>query len=141
MNKLKSTKFFRNIILSSAAFDLFGSIYFITLVGSNRIITNPPTHSFYAILIGTFLLCFAYVQFITAFDIKRYLVNIGVVLISRFFYGFLFLCFFLFEKDFPLTFLPTAIIDLIWIILYIFLAHFSSEFRFRDFFFPEKQIT
>jgi len=140
MNKLKSMRVFTNVVFFSATFDLFGGVYFTVFVGSNRTITNPPTHPFYAMLIGTFLICFAYLQFMSAFNIKRYLVNIGTVIISRVFYGFLFLYFFLFVKDFPPTFLLTAIADIIWVIFYICLVQLSDEIRFRDLFFPEREI-
>jgi len=139
MNKFKSLKFFSIIIFASGIFDLFGGFYFSFLVGTGRAITNPPTHPFYAVLIGSFLFCFAYLLCLSAFNPRRYLCNIGVVIVSRLFYVVFFFYYFLVVNDFPTTFLPTAIADLIWTILYIVLTVSCDEIRFRDLFLPKRR--
>ena len=83
MNRLKSISGLKTVLMVSGVFDLFGGIYFTLLVGGDRSITDPPTHPFYAILIGMFLLCFAYLQFMTAIQIERCLSNIGVVILRN----------------------------------------------------------
>lgn len=125
------------VVLASGIFDLVGGVYFSFLVGTGRTITNPPTHPFYAILIGSFLFCFAYLLFLSAFNPRRYICNIGVVIVSRLFYFVVFVFYFLSVKDFPASFLPTAIADVVWTVLYIVFAVSSDEIRFRDLFLPE----
>ncbi len=136
MERLKSVKTLTQIVLASGVFDLVGGVYFILLVGVDKSISNPPTHPFYAILIGIFLLCLGYLQIMSSFNIQRYLFNIGTALLSRIFYVILFTYYFLSVKDFPTTFLPTCIADLIWTVLIIFLIGVSNEFRVKDLFLP-----
>ena len=138
MNKSTSLKVLAIVIFASGIFDMFGGFYFSFLVGTARSITNPPTHPFYPILIASFLFCLAYLQLLSAFNIRRYLFNVGVVIISRVFYVVLLFVYLLSVKDFPTTFLPTAIVDLLWTILYIVLTLSSDEVRFRDVFLPKR---
>jgi hypothetical protein len=138
MNTSKSLKVLAIVFFASGIFDMFGGFYFSFFVGTARSITNPPTHPFYAILIALFLFCLAYLQCMSAFNIRRYIFNVGVVIISRVFYAVLFFVYLLSVKDFPTTFLPTAIVDLLWTILYIVLTLSSDEVRFRDLFLPKR---
>ncbi len=138
MNKFKSINTLRTVLTASAIFDMCGGIFFILLVGTGKSITNPPTHPFYAILIASFLFSLAYLQFMSAFNIRRYLLNIGVVTISRILFVILFFSYFLFLEDFPITFLPTAIADLIWSVIYIVITLLSDEVRLRDLFLPKR---
>jgi hypothetical protein len=48
----------------------------------------------------------------------------------------IFFAYILFVDDFPTTFLPTAILDSLWIILYIVFAILSVEIRFKELFLP-----
>ncbi len=139
MNKSKSLKVLAIVFFASGLFDTFGGFYYSFLVGTGRSITNPPTHPFYPILIASFLFSLAYLQFISAFNIRRYLFNVGIVIIGRVFYVVLFFVYLLSVKDFPTTFLPTAIVDLLWTILYIVLTLSSNEVRFRDVFLPKRE--
>jgi hypothetical protein len=41
--------------------------------------------------------------------------------------------------DFPTTFLPTAILDLAWTMIYIVLTLISDQVRFRDLFLPYRE--
>jgi hypothetical protein len=139
MKKLKSINAIRRVLFMSGIFDIFGGFFFILFVGTDRIITNPPTHPFYTILIASFLFCLAYLQIMSAFNIRRYLLNIGVVILSRVFFGILFFSFLLMVNDFPITFLPTVIADLIWASLYIMLTILSDELRLKDLFLPQRR--
>ena len=139
MKKLKSINALVKVLFISGTFDIFGGIFFILFVGTDRSITNLPTHPFYAILIASFLFCFAYLQIMSAFNIRRYLLNVGVVILSRVFFCILFFSCLLLVNDFPTTFLPTVIADLIWASLYIILAALSDEVRFRDLFLPQRR--
>lgn len=132
-----STKLLSNILYISGTFDIFGGIYFSILVGNGKSIDNPPTHTFYAILIAGFLFCFAILQYQTAYNIRCYLMNVGIITLSRVFYAILFLCFFTFAEDFPKTFLPTAVADAIWAIIYIMVVIFNKELQIRDLFIPK----
>ncbi len=136
MQKLKSLKALAIVFFASGMFDLGGFFYYAFLVGIGRSIESPPTHPFYAILIGSFLFCLAYLQLLSAFNIRRYLFIIGAVIISRIFYAVLLFAYLLFVPDFPTTFLPTAILDLAWTISYIVLTLISDQVRFRDVFLP-----
>ncbi|HDP25719.1 MAG TPA: hypothetical protein ENN34_09780 [Deltaproteobacteria bacterium] len=126
------------VFFVSGLYDTFGGFYYSFLVGIGKSIDTPPTHQFYALFIASFLFCFAYLQFMSAFNIRRYLLNVGVVIIGRVFYVILLLLFIILVDGFPKTFLPTAIVDSVWTILYIVLVLFSDEVRFRDLFLPKR---
>jgi hypothetical protein len=103
-------------------------------VRTERSVDSPPTHPFYAVFIASFLFSFAYLQLFSAFNIRRYLFNVGVVIFGRLFYVILSFAYILLVPGFPRTFLPTGVIDLGWSVLYIVLALISSEVRFKDLF-------
>ena len=136
MQRLQSTKALAIVFFASGIFDLGGGFYYSFLVGMGRSIESPPTHPFYAIVIASFLFCFAYLQLLSAFNIRRYLLIIGSVIISRIFYAVLLFAYMFFVTDFPTTFLPTAILDLAWTIIYIVLTLINDQVRFRDLFLP-----
>ena len=134
----KSLKALAIVFFVSGLYDMFGGFYYSFLVGVGKSINNPPTHQFYALFIASFLFCFAYLQFLSAFNIRRYLFNIGVVIIGRVFYVVLLFAHISFVDDFPKTFLPTAIFDSLWTILYIVLTLLNDEVRFKDLFLPRR---
>ena len=134
MAKSKSLKTLAVVFFISGLYDLFGGFYFAFTVGTGRSIDSPPTDPFYAIFIASFLFCFAYLQMFSAFNIRRYLFNVGVVIFGRLFYVALLLAYIIRVDGFPRTFLPTGVIDLCWSTLYIVLALMSSEVRFKDLF-------
>ena len=136
MIRSKSLKALAIVFFVSGLWDTFGGFYYLFLVGMGRSINNPSTHPFYAIFIASFLFCFAYLQFLSAFNIRRYLFNVGVVIIGRIFYVVLLFAYILLVDDFPKTFLPTAIVDSLWTILYIVLTLLSDEVRLKDLFIP-----
>jgi hypothetical protein len=138
MNTSKSLKVLAIVFFASGIFDLCGGFYYSFLVGIGRNIESPPTHPFYAILIASFLFCLAYLQILSAFNIRRYFFIIGAVIISRIFYAVLLFAYLCFVPDFPTTFLPTAMFDLAWTIIYIVLSLKSDQVRFRDVFLPKR---
>lgn len=138
MAKLKSLKALAIVFFVSGLYDAFGGFYFAFSVGTGRTVDNPPAHPFYAIFIASFLFCFAYLQLLSAFNIRRHLFNVGVVIFGRFFYVVLLFVYILSVPDFPKTFLPTGIIDLAWSILYIVLTLISDEIRLKDLFLPKR---
>ena len=126
MARSKSLRTLAVVFFISGLYDAFGGFYFALTVGTGRSIDSPPTDPFYAIFIASFLFCFAYLQLFSAFNIQRYLFNVGVVIFGRLFYVVLLLSYFLRVDGFPRTFLPTGVIDLCWSTLYIVLALMSS---------------
>lgn len=131
MKKYDSIKVMSTVLIISGVFDLFGSLYFLLLVGENKTITNPPTHGFYSILIAIFLISLAILHFITASNVMHYFRNILVISISRLLYAVLFFSFLLFTKDFTLTFMPTAIADILWVLIYIVIISLSNKMRLK----------
>lgn len=136
MVKLKPLKVLAVLFFVSGLYDAYGGFYYSFLVGMERSVNNPPAHSFYAIFIASFLFCFAYLQLLSAFNIRRYLIIVGAVIIGRVFYVILLFSYMAFVEEFPSTFLSTGLLDLVWPILYIVLALVSDEVRFRDLFVP-----
>lgn len=134
MARSKSLRALAVVFFVSGLYDAFGGFYFAFSVGAGRSIDSPPTHTFYAIFIASFLFCFAYLQLFSAFNIRHYLFNVGVVIFGRLFYFVLLCAYILLADGFPRTFLPTGIIDLGWSVLYIVLVLMSREVRFKDLF-------
>jgi len=137
----KSLKALAIVFFVSGLYDTFGGFYYLLLVGIDKSINNPPTHQFYALFIVSFLFCFAYLQLMSAFNIRRYLINVGVVILGRVFYVVLLFAYILLVDDFPRTFLPTAIVDSLWTILYIVLTLLSDDVRFKDLFLPKRALS
>ena len=125
----------------SGLYDAFGGFYYALMVGAERSIDSPPTHTFYALFIASFLFCFAYLQILSALNIRRYLLNVGVVIIGRLFYFVVLYAYMLFVADFPNTFWATGIIDLLWSALYIVIALLGDEIRIRDLFLPYREAS
>jgi len=129
------------VFFVSGLYDAFGGFYYSFLVGAGRSIDDPPTHSFYALFIASFLFCFAYLQLASALNMRRYLLTVGVVIVGRVFYAILLFTYLLTVNGFPATFLPTAVMDSLWTVLYIVLAAASDEVRLRDLFVPARGDT
>jgi hypothetical protein len=121
----------------SGVWDTIAGIMYIFFIGTGRKIDNPPTDSFFAIFLGSFFLCFAYIQFLSAFNIRRYAFNVGCLIIGRLFYVALLYTFMGFVKGFPFTFWFTGIIDGVFIILYFVFA-VKGGLGITDLFLPGK---
>jgi hypothetical protein len=87
------------------------------------------------------MFCFAYLQVLSAFKVRRYLFNVGVVIIGRVFYFVVFSAYMLFVADFPNTFWATGIIDVAWSALYIVFALLGDEIRVKDLFLPYREAS
>ena len=111
------------------------------MVGAGRSVESPPTHTFYALFIASFMFCFAYLQVLSAFNIRRYLFNVGVVIIGRIFYFVVLYAYMLFAADFPNTFWATGIIDLAWSALYIVFALLGDQIRVKELFLPHREAS
>lgn len=134
--KTKSLKSLAVIFFASGIWDTVAAILYFFVIGSGRIIDNPPIDPFFAVFLGSFFICFAYLQFLSAFNIERYAFNVGCLIIGRTFYVIQLYAYMGFVSDFPSTFWFTGIIDGLFIILYIIFA-IQGGLSLRDIFFPK----
>ncbi len=124
----------------SAVWDTIAGVLYIFFIGTGRTIDNPPIDSFFAVFLGSFFLCFAYIQFMSAQNIKRYAFNVGCLILGRAFYVIQLYTYMAFADNFPFTFWFTGIIDSVFIILYIVFA-FRGGLNARDLFLPKSDIS
>jgi hypothetical protein len=120
----------------SGVWDTIAGILYIFFIGTGRKIDNPPMDSFFAIFLGSFFLCFAYIQFMSAYNIKRYAFNVGCLILGRALYVVQLYTFMGFVKGFPSTFWFTGIIDSVFTVLYIVFA-VKGGLTAKDFFLPK----
>lgn len=119
--------------------DTFAAIQYLFIIGTGRKIDNPLIDPFYAVFLGSFFLCFAYLQFLSAFNIRRYALNVGCLVIGRIFYVIQLYAFMILVNDFPSAFWFTGIIDSLLVILYLVFA-FTGKLRLRDLFIPGREL-
>lgn len=122
----------------SGIWDLIAGVIYLFFIGNGRLIDNPQAHSFYCVFIASFFFCFAYIQFFSAFNIRRYLFNVGCLILGRLFYVIQLYWYILFFKDFPSTFWFTGIIDMTFVILYFVFA-FRAGIGMKDLFLPSRE--
>jgi hypothetical protein len=135
MNANKLRPLALTLIFSGIWDTIAGMLYFF-IIGSGRIIDKPPMDSFFSIFLGSFFICFAYLQFLSAQNIKRYAFNVGCLIIGRTFYVVQLYAYMIFKPDFPSTFWFTGIIDGAFTILY-FVFSFRGGLGIRDIFLPK----
>jgi hypothetical protein len=116
--KTKSLKPLAVTFVISGIWDTIAGILYLFIIGSGRMIDNPPMNSFFSVFLGSFFICFAYLQFLSAFNIKRYVFNVGCLIIGRMFYVILLYSYMGFADGFPATFWLTGLIDGTFVILY-----------------------
>jgi len=115
--------------------DTIAAIQYFFFIGSGRRIDNPQMDPFYAIFLGSFFICFAYLQYLSAFDIKRYSFNVGCLIIGRLFYVVQLYAFMIIVPGFPATFWFTGIIDALLTVFYFVFA-FTGGLSVRNLFLP-----
>lgn len=118
-DKLKPLSF---VFALGGVWDTIAGFLYIFAIGSERNIDHPPMDPFYAIFLGSFFLCFAYLQFMSALNIRRYALNVGCLIIGRVFYIVLLYSHMVFVPGFPDTFWFTGIIDGMLTLGYLMLA-------------------
>lgn len=123
----------------SALWDTIAAIQYFFFIGSGRKIDNPSIDPFFSIFLGSFFICFAYLQFLSAVNIKRYAFNVGCLIIGRSFYVIQLYSFMIFVQDFPSTFWFTGIIDGLFTILYIVFAVLGG-LKLSDLFLPDRSL-
>ncbi|MFH0756729.1 MAG: hypothetical protein V2B15_05535 [Bacteroidota bacterium] len=119
----------------SGIWDSIAALQYFFFIGTGRHLDNPPVHSFYTVFLGSFFLCFAYLQFMSARNIRRYAFNVGCLFIGRLFYVIELYAYMGFVEEFPSTFWFTGIIDGLFTILYPVFA-MKGGLRMRDLFLP-----
>lgn len=120
---------------ASGIWDTIAAILYIFIIGNGRMIDDPPVHPFYTVFLGSFFLCFAYLQFMSAFNIRRYAFCVGCLIIGRLFYVVQLYASMVFIADFPATFWFTGLIDGGFVLLYLLFARLGG-LRMRDVFLP-----
>jgi len=139
MGNSKSLNALAIIFFLSGIWDTIGGFIYAFMIGT--VFTEPPVHRFYAIFTASFFFCFAYLQILSAFNMRRYLFIIGCVLIGRIFYVVLLYAYIFSVAGFPSTFWWTGLVDLSWSLLYILIALTSDEIHLRDLFLPKWRET
>jgi hypothetical protein len=136
MIKSKSLKALAIIFFLSGIWDIIGGVIYAFMIGT--VFTEPPIHRFYAIFTASFFFCFAYLQILSFFNMRRYLFIVGCVFIGRIFYVLLLYGYIFGVAGFPNTFWWTGLVDLSWSILYIVITLISDEIRLKDLFLPHR---
>jgi len=134
--KNKSLKPLALTFFASGIWDTVAASLYFFVIGSGRIIDKPLIDPFFSIFLGSFFICFAYIQILSAFNIKRYAFNVGCLIIGRSFYVIILYAYMVFVTGFPSTFWFTGIIDSLFTILYIVFA-LQGGLRLRNLFLPE----
>ena len=110
---------------------------FIFAIGTGRLIDQPPPlDSFYAVFLGSFFLCFAYLQILSARNIRRYAFNVGCIIFGRMFYVIQLIAFSVFGESLSSLFWLGAIIDTAIVVAYVSLAS-RGGLRIHDHFLPQ----
>ncbi len=121
---------------ASGIWDTVAGIIYLTAIGTGRSIENPPVHHFYSVFLASFFFCFAYLQFMSAINIRRYAFNVGCLIVGRVFYVIQLYGYMIFIKEFPSTFWFTGIVDTSFVLLYFIFA-FHGKLKIRDLFLPD----
>jgi hypothetical protein len=137
--KNKSLKPLAITFFVGGIWDTIAAIQYLFVIGIDRKIDNPLIDPFFAVFLGSFFLCFAYLQFLSAFNIKRYAFNVGCLIMGRVFYVIQLYAYIIFVYDFPSTFWFTGIIDSLFVILYFIFAS-TGGLKIRDLFLPKKEL-
>jgi hypothetical protein len=136
MSASKSLRALAVIFFLSGIWDTIGGLIYAFMIGT--VFTEPPVHRFYAIFTASFFFCFAYLQILSAFNMRRYLFIVGCVFIGRIFYVVLLYAYIFGVAGFPSTFWWTGLVDLSWSILYVVITLISDEIRLKDLFLPHR---
>lgn len=131
----KSLKPLALTFAASGTWDTVAAIQYLFVIGIGRKIDNPAIDPFFAVFMSSFFLCFAYLQFMSAFNIERYAFIVGCLIFGRIFYVIQLYTFMIFIDGFPTIFWFTGIIDGVFVVLYIVFA-LQAGLRFKELFLP-----
>lgn len=140
MRNSKSLKLLSITFFISGIWDTVAGLLYFFVIGTGRTIDKPATDPFFSVFLGSFFLCFAYLQFLSAFNIRLYAFNVGCLIIGRSFYVIQLYAYMLFVHDFPSTFWFTGIIDGLFTILYFVFA-FHGGLGVREIFLPKQRVS
>ena len=115
--------------------DSFAAFQYLFRIGTGRPIDLPPIDPFYAIFLGSFFLCFAWLQILASLNIRRYAFCVGCLIFGRLFYIATLGSFLAFAPGFPTTFWFTGLIDGLLVLLSLIFAR-KAGLGFRDLFLP-----
>lgn len=133
--KTKSVKPLSISFALGGIWDIIAGFIYLFLIGTGRAIDNPPMDPFYAVFLGSFFFCFAYLQILSSFNIRHYAFNVGCLLFGRLFYIVILYYFMNFVKGFPTTFWFTGVIDFMLMVSYLIFT-IKAGFRMKDLFLP-----
>lgn len=136
----KSMKALAVTFFASGIWDTVAALMYFFIIGTGRRIDNPLIDPFFAVFLGSFFLCFAYLQILSAFNIRRYSFNVGCLIVGRSFYVIQLYAYMTFVKDFPSTFWFTGIIDSLFTILYLIFALLGG-LSMRELFLPKRLVS
>ena len=136
--KSKSLKPLAITFFLSGIWDTVAGFLYFFVIGSGRTIDNPASDSFYMVFLGSFFICFAYIQFLSSMNIRRYIFNVGGLIIGRTFYVVQLYAYMIFVADFPSTFWFTGIIDGTFTVLYLYFA-LRAGLKIKDLFLPKME--
>lgn len=122
---------------AGGVWDLIAGVMYGFFIGTGRAIDSPATDPFYAVFLASFFFCFAYLQLLSALDIRRYAFVIGCLILGRVFYVLQLYGYMLLVTDFPSTFWFTGIVDLGFTVSYFILAT-RGGLSLRDLFLPSR---
>ena len=140
MTKQNNLKPLAVTFAASGIWDATAGVLYLFFIGTDRLIDDPPVHSFYSIFLASFFFCFAYLQILSSFNIRRYVMIVGSLIIGRVFYVIQLYGYMLIYKDFPATFWFTGIIDTAFVVLYFTFA-FRGGLGMKDLFLPFRKNT
>ena len=110
---------------------------YIFVIGTGRLIDQPPPLDlFYAVFLGFFFLCFAYLQILSVLNVRRCAFNVGCIIFGRMFYVIQLIAFTTLRGSLPSPFWFGAIIDTALVVSYASLA-IRGGLRIRDLFLPQ----
>jgi hypothetical protein len=133
--KNKSLKPLAVTFFLSGIWDTIAAILYLFVIGTGRLIDKPAADPFFSVFLGSFFLCFAWLQFLSAFNIRRYALNVGCLIFGRAFYVIMLYFYMAFAANFPATFWFTGIIDGLFTALYLVFAY-RGGLQLRDLFLP-----
>jgi len=136
----KSLKPLAIMFFAGGVWDTVAAVLYFFIIGTGRAIDNPAIDPFFAVFLGSFFICFAYLQFLSSFNIKQYAFNVGCLIIGRSFYVIQLYVYMVFVANFPSTFWFTGIIDGLFTILYVIFA-FRGGLGMRELFLPPKIVV
>lgn len=124
---------------ASGVWDTVAGVLYLFVIGAGRLIDSPSAHSFYSVFLASFFFCFAYLQIMSSFNIRRYVFVVGCLIIGRVFYVIQLFLYMLLDPDFPPTFWFTGIIDTAFTLLYLVFT-LRGGLGMRDLFLPSREV-